>query len=184
MSNRRYDLPPLDLMQSFEAAARHLSFTKAADELALTQSAISRQIKALEESLGVALFERQHRALVLTDEGVALHRIATDTLERLQVAFDGLRPQKQGRQIAITTTTGFAALWLIPRLQAVYVTARRYRCAAFCDGYGTQSGSHVWWMLPFATAVGIRRRKVQCRCLARRLCRCVVHRWWQVMWPR
>ncbi|NOU05286.1 MAG: transcriptional regulator GcvA [Hyphomicrobiaceae bacterium] len=117
MSNKRYDLPPLDLMQSFEAAARHLSFTKAADELALTQSAISRQIKALEESLGVALFERQHRALVLTEEGVALQRIATETLERLQVAFDGLRPLKQGRQIAITTTTGFAALWLIPRLQ-------------------------------------------------------------------
>ena len=67
---RRYDLPPLDLLEAFEAAARHLSFTRAADELSLTQSAVSRQIKALEDRLGVALFRRLHRALA-ADRGRA-----------------------------------------------------------------------------------------------------------------
>ncbi|HKX94944.1 MAG TPA: LysR family transcriptional regulator, partial [Methylibium sp.] len=66
---RRYRLPPLDLLESFESAARHLSFTRAADELALTQSAVSRQIALLEERLGVALFQRLHRALRLTEAG-------------------------------------------------------------------------------------------------------------------
>src|SRR5918996_3609704 len=62
-------LPPLDLLKGFEAVARHLSFTKAADELFVTQSAVSRQIRQLEEHLGVRLFERRTRAIVLTDAG-------------------------------------------------------------------------------------------------------------------
>jgi len=66
---RHYDLPPLSQLEAFEAAARTLSFTKAADELSLTQSAISRQIKALEEHLDLALFRRLHRALRLTRKG-------------------------------------------------------------------------------------------------------------------
>ena len=71
MSRRAYDVPPLELLVAFEAAARHLSFTRAGDEIALTQSAVSRQIQALEDRLGVALFRRLHRALVLTEEGSA-----------------------------------------------------------------------------------------------------------------
>ena len=63
---------PLNALRAFEAAARHLSFTRAADELCVTQAAISYQIKALEARLGVALFRRASRGLVLTDEGVAL----------------------------------------------------------------------------------------------------------------
>ena len=69
-------LPSLDLIKGFEAAARHLSFTRAAGELFLTQSALSRQIQALEEQLGVALFERRHRALLLTDAGQVLQGTA------------------------------------------------------------------------------------------------------------
>src|SRR5262252_7850878 len=84
---KRYNLPPLAFFQGFEAAARTLSFTKAAEELFITQSAVSRQIKALEDHLGIRLFERRPRAASRT------------------------------RQLAITTTTGFASLWLIPRLQ-------------------------------------------------------------------
>ena len=72
MPNRRYRLPQLGFIQGFEAAARNLSFTKAAEELLITQSAVSRQIKALEDHLGVALFERRQRALVLTENGHAL----------------------------------------------------------------------------------------------------------------
>ena len=68
---KRRDLPPLDLLRGFEAAARHLSFTRAAEELFLTQSAVSRQVQGLEEALGVPLFQRKHRALLLTDAGRA-----------------------------------------------------------------------------------------------------------------
>ena len=91
MQKRRFNLPPLDLIQGFEAAARNLSFTKAAEELFITQSAVSRQIRALEEHLSVALFERRHRALVLTEQGRILQRAATELLERLQEVTDRLR---------------------------------------------------------------------------------------------
>src|ERR1700680_2937294 len=117
MSNKRYDLPQIGFFQGFEAAARNLSFTKAAEELFITQSAVSRQIRTLEDHLGVALFDRRPRALALTDKGQELYRVATDVLERLQVATDHIKAQSQTRQISITTTTGFASLWLIPRLQ-------------------------------------------------------------------
>ena len=114
---KRYNLPPLAFFQGFEAAARTLSFTKAAEELFITQSAVSRQIKALEDHLGIRLFERRPRALALTESGQALQRISADVLERLQAATDQLRAASRTRQLAITTTTGFASLWLIPRLQ-------------------------------------------------------------------
>ncbi len=117
MSGKRYNLPQLGFFQGFEAAARNLSFTKAAEELFITQSAVSRQIKALEDHLGVRLFERRPRALALTESGQALHRISADVLERLQAATDQLRAVNRTRQLSITTTTGFASLWLIPRLQ-------------------------------------------------------------------
>src|SRR5215468_1284526 len=117
MQAKRYQLPPLGFFQGFEAAARHLSFTKAAEELFITQSAVSRQIKTLEDHLGVALFDRRPRALALTEKGQELYRLATDVLERLQVATDQIKAQSWTRQISLTTTTGFASLWLIPRLQ-------------------------------------------------------------------
>ena len=117
MQKRRFNLPPLDLIQGFEAAARNLSFTKAAEELFITQSAVSRQIRALEEHLSVALFERRHRALVLTEQGRILQRAATELLERLQEVTDRLRSAGATRQLTVTTTNGFASLWLIPRLR-------------------------------------------------------------------
>jgi DNA-binding transcriptional LysR family regulator len=117
MAGRRFKLPPLDLIQGFEAAARNLSFTKAAEELYITQSAVSRQIRGLEEHLGVALFERRHRALALTAEGRALYTAATDLLERLQSVTDRLRADGAAPHLTVTTTNGFASLWLIPRLR-------------------------------------------------------------------
>ena len=117
MPNRRFRLPQLGFIQGFEAAARNLSFTKAAEELFITQSAVSRQVKALEDHLGVTLFERRQRALALTESGHALYRVATDVLERLQAATDQLRASGRTRELSLTTTTGFASLWLIPRLQ-------------------------------------------------------------------
>ncbi len=117
MPNRRFRLPPLGFIQGFEAAARNLSFTKAAEEILITQSAISRQVKALEDHLGVTLFERRQRALALTESGHVLYRVATDVLEQLQTATDQLRASGRTCQLSLTTTTGFASLWLIPRLQ-------------------------------------------------------------------
>src|SRR5579872_1971047 len=79
--NMLADLPSLDLIRGFEATARNLSFTKAAEELFVTQSAVSRQVKMLEEHLGTELFERRHRELLLTETGQELYRAATSALK-------------------------------------------------------------------------------------------------------
>lgn len=107
-------LPPLDLLRGFEAAARHLSFTRAADELHLTQSAVSRQIKALEGHLGTPLFRRRHRALLLTEAGQLLYRAVADALRRIAEAAAQLRAP--ARRLTVSTTISFASLWLVPRL--------------------------------------------------------------------
>lgn len=111
-------LPPLDLLLSFEAAARHLSFTKAAAERFVTQSAISRQMRALEDELGLALFVRKHRALVLTADGQRLFAACSAALGQLRGALREIRAPHRRELLALTTTPGFAALWLIPRLTA------------------------------------------------------------------
>ncbi len=113
---RRYDLPPLNQLEAFEAAARHLSFTKAADELALTQSAVSRQIAALEAHYALPLFRRMHRALLLTDDGQTLYRAIDDMLARLHDVGGELQRGQRSKTVVVTTTPGFAGLWLIPRL--------------------------------------------------------------------
>lgn len=116
----RQDLPKLELLRSFEAAARTLSFTTAAAELFLTQSAVSRQIQQLEAGIGVPLFERQHRALALTEAGNTMQYAVLDSLARLRDATLAIRAsarsQQHLRQVAVTCTPGFASLWLIPRL--------------------------------------------------------------------
>lgn len=109
-------LPALDLLLAFDAAARHLSFTRAASERALTQSAVSRQIAALEADLGVALFRRRHRALELTEEGARMARSTAVALAGLREAVQAIRAPRQREVVALTTTPGFASLWLIPRL--------------------------------------------------------------------
>ncbi|HEY4998040.1 MAG TPA: LysR family transcriptional regulator, partial [Usitatibacter sp.] len=109
-------LPPLELLRGFEAAARHLSFTRAAAELFLTQSAVSRQIQALEASVGVALFERRHKALALTEAGEAYYRAIAQTLDQVREATRKLREARKGHVLTVTTTVSFAALWLVPRL--------------------------------------------------------------------
>lgn len=115
MADRR-DLPPLDLLLGFEAAARHLSFTKAAAELFLTQSAVSRQVQALEQALGVSLFQRRHRALLLTDEGQLLSRATSSMLEQLREVTRKVRGAGAPTPLSVTTIVSFASLWLIPRL--------------------------------------------------------------------
>src|SRR3954464_4711932 len=115
MRNRNV-MPSLDLLQGFEAAARHLSFTKAGEELYITQSAVSRQIKELEDQLGVELFHRRHRALALTEAGQQFYAAAAQVLTTMRTATSRLKSQSGKRPLAVTTTASFAALWLIPRL--------------------------------------------------------------------
>src|SRR5215475_8617951 len=109
-------LPSLDLLRGFEAAARHLSFTRAAEEMFLTQSALSRQVLALEEQLGTPLFERRHRELRLTDAGQVLQVAAKSMLQELNRAVTRIRHDETTQPLTVSTNLPFASLWLIPRL--------------------------------------------------------------------
>jgi DNA-binding transcriptional LysR family regulator len=109
-------LPQLDFLRGFEAAARHLSFTEAAAELFITQSAVSRQIKALEERIGVALFIRRNRGLALTEPGEALFRAVRQALNQIADAIQRAQDSQRGPTLNITASVAFSALWLVPRL--------------------------------------------------------------------
>lgn len=108
----------LDFFRGFEAAARHLSFTKAAEELFVTQSAISRQIQSLEQRLGVRLFARRGRGLVLTEAGQQMYRAADRALRILHDAVESIAPGTRQKMVTVTSSMAFCSLWLIPRLSA------------------------------------------------------------------
>ncbi len=112
----RRDLPSLSLLQTFELAARRLSFTEAAEELCITQSAVSRQIRSLEEQLGVPLFKRLHRALELTPEGKTLFETVARNLDDLEVSIREIQVVKSFPQLTVGTSVSFAYFWLMPRL--------------------------------------------------------------------
>ncbi|MBL8336696.1 MAG: LysR family transcriptional regulator [Rhodoferax sp.] len=105
-------------LRAFEAVARHLNFRAASEELALTQSAVSRQIQAMEDEIGVPLFLRHTRAVELTSAGGQLLRAVVPALERLDAAVRMVRRSAGRRSVAITTWASFASMWLIPRLEA------------------------------------------------------------------
>jgi DNA-binding transcriptional LysR family regulator len=109
-------LPSLDFLKGFEAAGRLSSFTRAADELFVTQSALSRQVQALEEALGAPLFDRGHRTLTLTPAGERFHREVTEILRSLVLAADAARTRSREPGLTVSTTVSFASLWVIPRL--------------------------------------------------------------------
>lgn len=106
----------LDLLKGFEAAGRHLSFTRAAQELSLTQSAISREIKTLEEQLGQPLFSRAGRGLRLTAPGQGLYRAVREALKLIDEATDRLAGSRSAEMLAITTSPALASSWLVPKL--------------------------------------------------------------------
>lgn len=109
-------LPPLTAVRYFEAAARHLSFTKAAQELHVTHSAISHQIKALEEWLGTPLFRRLNRSIMLTEAGQAYMRPVREALEKLGEASRSLRAREQTGTLTVSVMPSFAAKILVPHL--------------------------------------------------------------------
>ncbi len=105
-------------LRAFEAVARHLNFRAASEELALTQSAVSRQIQGLEDDVGVSLFLRHTRAVELTSAGVQLLRAVVPSLERIDSAVRIIRQSAGRKSVAISTWASFGSMWLIPRLEA------------------------------------------------------------------
>ena len=116
MVRRHYDLPSLNALAAFEAAARHLSLTRAAAELSVTPGAVSKQVKALEDQIGRPLFLRLHRALELTPEGQAVYQSLKDAFERVSGTIRQVGLSGSPRSVSIGTTMAFAQLWLMPRL--------------------------------------------------------------------
>ncbi|MGX5174737.1 transcriptional regulator GcvA [Aliikangiella sp. IMCC44653] len=109
-------LPPLKSLRAFESAARHLSFTRAADELFVTQAAVSHQIKSLEEFLGVPLFIRRNRQLLLTDEGQNYWPKIRDIFEILSQATEEIKANRASGALTVSVVPTFATVWLVPRL--------------------------------------------------------------------
>lgn len=109
-------LPPLNAVRAFAAAARHQSFTLAAEELFVTHGAISRQVKALEEFLGVALFERRVRQVSLTPEGQRFFAEVAPALAQIGAAAQALMQDAPARTVTINVRPSFAVRWVIPRL--------------------------------------------------------------------
>ena len=117
MEKRR--LPPLGSLRAFEAAARYLSFKKAAEELAVTPTAVSHQIRLLEDTLGITLFRRQTRRVLLTESGQRLFPVLRDGFDAFSEALADISAQRSKPSVTITSTTAFCAHWLLPRLPAL-----------------------------------------------------------------
>ncbi len=109
-------LPPLNSLRAFEAAARHLSFTKGAAELNVTQGAVSHQVKALEERLGFKLFLRRRQGLLLTEAGRACQLFVRDAFDRLGAGFDALYEKDDAGILTVSVSPNFASKWLVSRI--------------------------------------------------------------------
>ncbi len=109
-------LPPLTALRAFEAGARHLSFTRAAQDLNVSQAAISHQVRALEEYLGVRLFRRFTRKLVLTDEGRRLYPVVSDAFDQIARAVQDIGDEGAHRMLTVSLTPSFGSRWLVGRL--------------------------------------------------------------------
>lgn len=109
-------LPPLSALRAFEAAARHGSFKLAASELAVTPTAISHQIRSLEEHIGLPVFNREIRKVVLTEAGARLYPVLRNGFDAFESVIERLAPQTRRPQVTISATTAFTAKWLVPRV--------------------------------------------------------------------
>ena len=115
MEHRRR-LPPLNALRAFESAARHLNFSRAADELSVTPGAVSQQIQNLEDYVGVALFKRTPKGLLLTDPAQTALPALREAFDRLAEAASMLTAAVDGRRLTVSVAPSFAAKWLVPRL--------------------------------------------------------------------
>lgn len=112
----RQPLPPLNALKAFEAAARHESFTRAAEELCVTQGAVSHQVKALEVELGIKLFNRERQRLVITEAGRDYLAVIRDAFDRIAVGTERLLQRQNAGVLTVSTSPDFAAKWLMHRL--------------------------------------------------------------------
>ena len=110
-------LPPLNALKAFEAAARHESFTRAAEELCVTQGAVSHQVKALEAELGVRLFNRERQRLVITEAGSSYLNTVRDAFDRIASGTERLLQRQNAGVLTVSTSPNFAAKWLVHRLR-------------------------------------------------------------------
>ena len=117
-TEQRRRLPPLNALRAFEAAARHLNFSRAADELSVTPGAVSQQIQNLEDYVGAALFKRTPKGLLLTDAAQTALPALREAFDRLAEAASLLTAAVDGRRLTLTAPPSFAAKWLVPRLGA------------------------------------------------------------------
>jgi LysR family glycine cleavage system transcriptional activator len=109
-------LPSLNALKAFEAAARHESFTRAAEELCVTQGAVSHQVKALEAELGLKLFNRERQRLAITEAGRAYLVVVRDAFDRIAGGTERLLQRQSGGALTVSTSPNFAAKWLVHRL--------------------------------------------------------------------
>src|SRR6476469_7187320 len=109
-------LPPLNALKAFEAAARHESFTRAAEELCVTQGAVSHQVKALEAELGIKLFNRERQRLIITEAGRDYLAVLRDAFDRIAVGTERLVQRQTSGVLTVSTSPDFAAKWLVNRL--------------------------------------------------------------------
>jgi LysR family glycine cleavage system transcriptional activator len=109
-------LPPLNALKAFEAAARHESFTRAAEELCVTQGAVSHQVKALEAELGIKLFNRERQRLIITEAGREYLTVLRDSFDRIAVGTERLIQRQSSGVLTVSTSPDFAAKWLVNRL--------------------------------------------------------------------
>jgi LysR family transcriptional regulator, glycine cleavage system transcriptional activator len=116
MVRKFYDLPPVTSLAAFEAAARHCSFTHAANELNVTPGAVSRQIRGLEENLGAPLFLRNNRGVTLTVDGEALFHVLASGFSRAADTVRAIRKGETARRLTVACSDVFGSMWLVPRM--------------------------------------------------------------------
>src|SRR5437763_16912991 len=109
-------LPSLNALKAFETEARHESFTRAAEELCVTQGAVSHQVKALEAELGIKLFTRERQRLIITDAGRDYLAVVRDALDRIAMGTERLVQRQSSGMLTVSTSPDFAAKWLVHRL--------------------------------------------------------------------
>jgi len=124
MARRYYQLPSLTGLNTFDACARHGSFTAAATELGVTLGAVSRQVKALETELDCPLFLRHHRGVELTPEGIDLFQVLSSSFQQIGRLCQEFKNRAQSSDVTIAATTAFASLWLMPRLGGFWQQCR------------------------------------------------------------
>ena len=125
----RQRLPPLNALKAFEAAARHESFTRAAEELFVTQGAVSHQVKALETELGIKLFNRERQRLVITEAGRNYLAVVRDAFDRIALGTERLLQRQTAGALTVSTSPDFAAKWLVHRLGHFAEAIPRSICA-------------------------------------------------------